>query len=63
MTKPLKPIEITPAMMKALTAPMPNFHETWERYKCSEFRREWLQAWAGDDPDKQRVVADLLAGK
>lgn len=54
-------MKITPAMMKALTAPMPNFHDTWRRYASSQFRQEWLKTWAGDDPDKLRAVDELLA--
>lgn len=55
-----EPIKITPAMMAAIAAPMPNFHVMWERYRTSSFRRDWLATWAGDDADKQRAVQDLL---
>lgn len=53
---------ITPAMMAAITAPMPNFHALWKQYASSAFRRDWLAAWAGDDVEKQLAVQDLLNG-
>jgi hypothetical protein len=42
---------ITAKMMKALTHPLPNFHKTYEEYLHSEFRSQYLRAWA-----QQRAV-------
>jgi hypothetical protein len=56
-----KPIVVTDAMRKILAAPLPNMHETWQKYLRSDFRRQYLRDWAGDDPEKQREVEKLLA--
>jgi hypothetical protein len=53
-------MKITPEMIKAMTTPMPNLHEMWQKYIRSDFRRQVLRAWAGDDPEKQRAVEKLL---
>lgn len=36
-------------------------HAMWREYASSQLRRDHLAAWAGDDPEKQRVVQELLA--
>jgi hypothetical protein len=57
-----KPLPIEPNVLKALrAAPMPNLHKLYQEYLSSDFRREWMKEWAGDDPEKQRLVAEMLA--
>jgi len=52
---------LSPAVMMAITAaPLPNFHKLWREYASSKFRRDLLADWAGDNPEKQRVVDDLI---
>lgn len=53
-------MKITPEMIKALAATIPNFHTMWEEYAKSDFRKEHLRNWAGNDPEKQQVVKELL---
>ena len=56
-----KAIDITPSMIKAMSAaPLPNFNAMWQRYIRSDFRRQWLKSWAGDDIEKQRAAQALL---
>ncbi len=55
-----KSFPVTLAMVKAICAPMPNFRATWEAYRTSDFRRELLRDWAGDDYEKRIEVERLL---
>ncbi len=57
---PHETIKVTPEMMKAITAPFTNFNKMWQQYASSQFRRDYLKSWAGEDPEKQRAVKELL---
>lgn len=54
-------MKITPAMITAMSAPLPNFHGMWKQYVNSDFRRQWLNEWAGDNIEKQRAVQKILS--
>ena len=58
---PKLPLAISKAMTEAIAAGMTiDFNRLWREYNESGFRRQWLGDWAGDDPEKQAVVKELL---
>lgn len=59
----MKKIIVTPEVMKVLTQAVPPFHNRWRQYQDSPARRQWLTDWAAADPERQRVVAELLSRK